>query len=127
MNVEGSDSIHESVIEKELKALESLAEQDKDFDISGPLAKTFSVAGGSPAADAVRTHFSAAVEYLQSSLKKVSRGVKPRKNDRGLFVDWQLLMYLALPEASFVTDEDFSSEITKSPQKSRIVKLDSLG
>jgi hypothetical protein len=124
--VDELDLIHEAVIEKELKALEALARQDKNLDVSGALAKTFRVCGVSPDAATVREHFSAAIEYLQSSLKKVSQGAKPRKNDRGLYVDWQLLMYLALPEALFVTDEDFSPEITKSPQKDRIVKPDSL-
>lgn len=125
-NVEKLDAIHEAQIEKELNALEALAKQDKDLDVSGGLAKTFTVCGAPPSAATVREHFSAAIEYLQSSLKKVSQGAKPRKNDRGMYVDWQLLMYLALPEALFVTDEDFSSEIVKSPQKDRIVKSDSL-
>src|SRR2546430_4958876 len=43
-----------------------------------------------------------------------------RSNDRGLYVDWQLLMYLADPNVSFLTNEDFSGEISTSAQKDRI-------
>jgi hypothetical protein len=74
----------------------------------------------------IKRKFSAAIEYLTAVIRLVANGSNPRKNDRGLYVDWQLLMYLADPQINFLTNEDFSGEISYSPQKNRIVKSNTL-
>lgn len=125
-NIEALDRIHEEQIEKELRALEELAKQGKNLNIPWRLSTTFGAPGCRPNRLIICRHFSAAIEYLDTSVRKVVQGAKPRKNDRGLYVDWQLLMYLAIPDARFLTNEDFSGEIKKSPQKDRIVKPDTL-
>jgi hypothetical protein len=125
-NIESLDQIHESQIEKELMSLETLAKEGKALDIPGRLAGTFGAPGCRPIPLVVSRLFSAAIEYLDTSVRKVVQGAKPRKNNRGLYVDWQLLMYLAMPDLLFLTSEDFSEEIFQSPQKERIVKPDIL-
>ncbi len=86
----------------------------------------FGAPGCRPNPLVISRQFSAAIEYLETSVRKVAVGAKPRKNDRGLYVDWQLLMYLADPNVSFLTNEDFSGEISTSAQKDRIIKPDAL-
>jgi hypothetical protein len=125
-NIESLDQIHEEQIEKELRALEDLAKQGKYLDIPGRLASTFGAPGCRPIPILLRHRFSAAIEYLETSVRRVAQGANLRKNDRGLYVDWQMLMYLAIPDVRFLTNEDFSGEIRKSPQKDRIVKPDTL-
>jgi hypothetical protein len=116
------DRIHEAQIETELKALEELATRRK-LDLTRPMSTWFGANGCRPNPLIIRMKFSAALEYLESSIQKVVHGSKPRKNDRGLYIDFQMLMYLADPEIKFLTNENFT-EITKSPQKGRIVKPD---
>jgi hypothetical protein len=125
-NIESLDQIHEGQIETELRALQDLARQGRALDIPKRLANTFGAPGCRPIPMVVSLRFSAAIEYLESVVRKVANGSKPRKNDRGLYVDWQLLMYLARPDVEFLTNEDFSGEISKSSQKARIVKPDML-
>lgn len=122
-NMESLDRIHEAQIETQLRALEQLARQGKNLDIPEGLSLMFGAPGCRPNPLIISRQFSAAIEYLETSVRKVAvQGAKPRKNDRGMYVDWQLLMYLAIPDVRFLTNEDFSGEITKSPQKDRIVK-----
>jgi hypothetical protein len=125
-NIESLDQIHEGEIEKELTALEGLAKRRKALNVAGRLASTFGAPGCRPLPIVVSRYFSAAIEYLETSVRKVAQGANPRKNNRGLYVDWQLLMYLAVPDIKFLTKEDFSGEISKSPQKDRIVTPDIL-
>jgi len=125
-DIESLDQIHEGQVEKELRALEDLAKQGVSLDVPARLASTFGAPGCRPIPIVVRRRFSAAIEYLETSVRKVAQGAKPRKNDRGLYVDWQLLMYLAIPDIRFLTNEDFSGEISQSPQKHRIVKPNAL-
>jgi hypothetical protein len=125
-NIESLDQIHEGQVEKELMSLEDLAKRRKALDIPGRLAGTFGAPGCRPIPFVISRRFSAAIEYLDTSVRKVAQGAKPRKNNRGLYVDWQLLTYLAIPDLLFLTNEDFSEEISKSPQKERIVKPDVL-
>ncbi len=125
-NIESLDQIHENQLEKELRALEILAKQGKDLDIPARLSNTFGAPGCRPIPILLRRRFSAAIEYVETSVHKVAQGANPRKNDRGLYVDWQMLMYLAIPDLWFLTNEDFSGEIRKSPQKDRIVKPETL-
>ncbi len=121
--IDSIDRIHETQIERELRALEELATR-RDLDLTGSMSTWFGAPGCRPNPLIIASKFSAALEYLDSSIRKVVRGAKPRKNDRGLYVDFQMLMYLADPEIKFLTNENFA-EITKSPQKSRIIKPDS--
>ncbi len=125
-NIESLDQIHEAQIEHELRALEDLAKQHKSLDIPQRLSQMFGAPGCRPNPLVVSRQFSAAIEYLETSVRKVAGGAKPRKNDRGLYVDWQLLMYLADPKISFLSSEDFSGEISVSAQKNRIVKPEAL-
>jgi hypothetical protein len=124
--IEGLDQIHEAQIEKELRALEDLAKKRRAIDIPGRLKEKFGAPGCRPIPVAIGRTFSAAIEYLEASVRKVAQGANPRKNDRGMYVDWQMLMYLATPGLKFLTNEDFSEEIRNSPQKERIVKPDTL-
>ena len=73
-----------------------------------------------------RRRFSAALDFLESSCPKVTAGANPRKNDPGLYIDFQLLLYLGDDGLSFLTNENFAHEIRKSPQRQRIIRLDSL-
>lgn len=120
-DIESLDQIHESQIEKELRALEDLARHHKDLNIPTRLATTFGAPGCRPVPIVISRTFSAAIEYLETSVRKITQGANPRKNDRGLYVDWQMLMYLAIPDVLFLTIENFTGEISKSPQKNRIV------
>jgi hypothetical protein len=124
--MDSMDQIHEAQIEKEMKALEDMAKQGKSLGIAERLSMTFGVAGCRPDPAVISVRFSAAIEYLETSIQKLIQGAKLRKNDRGLYVDWQLLMYLADPQTTFLTNENFSGEILKSPQKARIVKPETL-
>lgn len=121
-NIEDFDQIHEGEIEKELRSLEELAARKKGLDIPKRLSDWFGAPGCRPIPIVIGRYFSAAIEYLETSIRKVAHGAKPRKNDRGLYVDFQLLTYLADSRFNFLTDEDFSGEIARSPQRSRIVK-----
>jgi hypothetical protein len=121
--IDSIDRIHEAQIEQELKALEDLATRRK-LDLLRTMSMWFGAPGCRPKPFIMASKFSAALEYLDSSIQKVVRGAKPRKNDRGLYVDFQMLMYLADPEIKFLTNENFSGEIRNSPQKNRIVTPD---
>jgi hypothetical protein len=125
-DIDSLDQIHEGQIEKELRALEELAKRHRDLNVPARLANTFGAPGCRPVPIVIRRTFSAAIEYLETSVQKMVQGANPRKNDRGLYVDWQMLMYLAIPDAMFLTSEDFTGEVSKSPQKTRIVKPDTI-
>jgi hypothetical protein len=121
-----ADEIHRAVLDREFKALAQIVTQGRGPDLAGRLSRTFGIPGCRPNALLLKARFSAAIEFMESSLLKVRTGAKPRKNDPGLYVDFQLLLYLGAPDINFLTSEDFSHEIRKSPQKTRIVGLDSL-
>jgi hypothetical protein len=113
-------SIHEGVLEKELKALEALG---VGGSLHARMAKTYRFAGLFPDPDWFAVTFSAAIEFTRSWLTLVRNGAKPRKNNRGMYIDSQLFWYLADPDMIIVTEEDFT-EITASPQKSRIISFE---
>jgi hypothetical protein len=117
-------SIHEGQLDKELGALVTLA--SNGGDTAAAFSRMFGMPGCRPNPLIVRKLFSAAFEFLESSLAKVRYGAKPRKNDPGLYVDFQLFFYLGDSALSFLTQEDFSAEVHKSPQKTRIVRVDSI-
>jgi hypothetical protein len=121
-NIEDLDKIHEDEIEKELRSLEDLAKKNKLLGIPQRMSHWFGAPGCQPFPIIIGKRFSAAIEYLETSIRKVAGGAKPRKNDRGLYIDFQLLTYLADANISFLTNEDFSGEISQSPQRTRIVK-----
>ena len=73
-----------------------------------------------------RERFSAAMEYADTTIARIRAGANPRKNDPGRYGDFQLFFYLADPDIHLLTREDFSSDIKASPQRTRIVGLDSL-
>jgi hypothetical protein len=60
---------------------------------------------------------------MGSVVSKAKNGAKVSKNDRGAYVDFQNLCYLADAETTIVSNEDFSSEISHSPQKNRVITL----
>jgi hypothetical protein len=119
---EAWSTTHEGVLDKELRAVDQLAKVDPEFIATG-LAKLYVFKGSFPKDDAVEKEFSAALEYLRSVIVKVRNGANLRKNDRGMYVDFQILFYLADPNATIVSNEDFSDEVSKSPQKDRIIGL----
>jgi len=88
------------------------------------MARTNQCGGLLPDPDAFEKQFSAAVEFLKSSVMQVRRGANVLKNNRGVYVDNQLFFYLANPEAVIVSNEDFSQEIRSSLQKDRIIKYE---
>jgi hypothetical protein len=114
------NTVHERELEKELNAMEQLAKVDPG-SIAPALAKLYAFNGSLPSTDSIKKEFSAALEYLRSIGAKVRNGTNLGKNDRGMYMDFQNLLYLADPNAYFVSNEDFSAEISKSPQKDRII------
>jgi hypothetical protein len=116
--------IHEGVLDKESDALGKLARGGSVLNLHTHVAQLYRVGGLMPDPDTVETLFSAGLEYLRSNVMKVRNGANPKRNDRGMYVDSQMFYYLADPEAVIVTNEDFSTEIAKSPQKSRIISFE---
>jgi predicted nucleic acid-binding protein len=125
-DISRADEIHCAQLNKEFLALERMAEQRRGPTLAQRLSQLFGAPGCRPKPLIIERQFSAAIEFLESSFSKVRAGAKPRKNDAGLYTDFQLLLYLAARDVNFLTCEDFSSEIRKSPQKARIVHPDSL-
>ena len=95
-------------------------------DVVAMLCKTYAVGGVCPDPKLLRQHFSAAIEYQEASIAKIRAGAKPRKNDRGRYGDSQLFFYLADPNITLLTKEDFSGDIKRSPQRTRIVGFHTL-
>jgi hypothetical protein len=126
-DIEKSDEIHTAQVEKEFDALEKFATLPPDsFDLAAKFCQQFGTAESHPDPGQFRQHFSAAIEYGETSITKIRNGANPRKNDRGRYGDFQLFFYLADPELSILTGEDFSNDIKVSPQRTRIVGIDSL-
>jgi hypothetical protein len=90
------DSIHENILEKELKSLEKLAGASVKA-IPTNLARLYQHGGLLPDPEFFEQKFSAAIEFLRSSILQLRSGANPRKNDRGLYIDQQLFFYLAEP------------------------------
>lgn len=124
-DIDRADAIHGSQLDNEHKALIDLAKLGGDR-IAIRLSNQFGAPGIRPKPELVREMFSAAIEFLESSMSKVSAGANTRKNDPGLYVDFQLLFYLGDKNLLFLTKENFENEIRKSPQRARIVGLGGL-
>lgn len=116
------NAIHQRELDKELGFIDKLAKEDHEALAVG-IAKLYQLKGCLPSRHFVENEFSAALEYLGSVVNKAKSGAKVSKNDRGAYVDFQILCYLADASTTIVSDEDFSSEISNSPQKDRIITL----
>jgi hypothetical protein len=126
-DIDKAVQIHKAQVDNEITWQEKLAKWPQGtFDLGAELCKIFAVGRACPDPEVFRRHFSAAVEYDEASIAKIRAGANPRKNDRGRYADSQLFFYLADPNITLVTSEDFSSDITQSPQRIRIVGLDAL-
>ena len=119
--------IQKTMVDKEITAQEKLAKlRQGTFDVAAEFCKTFAAGEVCPDPILFRRHFSAATEYVEASIAKIREGAKPWKNDRGRYGDFQLFFYLADPNISLLTSEDFSGDIKQSPQRTRIVGFDAL-
>lgn len=85
-----ADEIHNAVLNKEFEALMKISQEQSGRSLAGTLANVFGVPQNK-----VKRNFSAAIEFLMASVSAVRNGAKPRKNNPGLYVDFQLLLYLA--------------------------------
>jgi hypothetical protein len=118
--------IHDGVLDVEFAAFQKIAQEPKPVDVAARMIRRFSTDSFRPDLSSFRDQFSAAIEYAESTIAKVRAGAKLRQNDPGVFGDFQLFFYLANPQIHLLTREDFSNEIRRSPQRARIVLLDSL-
>ncbi|MFZ3214760.1 MAG: hypothetical protein WA192_01760 [Candidatus Acidiferrales bacterium] len=125
-DIRDASRIHGDNVDKEFTCLEQFAEKPDGNDITAELCKGFAVSGVCPDPKIFRQRFSAAVEYIEASVAKIRAGAKPWKNDRGRYGDFQLFFYLADPNITLLTNDDFSGDIEHSPQRTRIVGLDAL-
>jgi hypothetical protein len=126
-DIDKAPQIHADKVDKEFTEMENLAKSPQStVDVVGMFCKTFALEGVCPDPKLFRQHFSAAVEYVEASIAKIRAGANPRKNDRGRYGDFQLFFYLADPNISLLTSEDFSDDIKQSPQRKRIVGFDAL-
>jgi hypothetical protein len=116
------NAIHQRELDEQLGFIDKLAKEDHESLAVG-IAKLYQLKGSLPPKDLVENEFSAALEYLGSVVNKAKSGAKVSKNDRGAYVDFQNLYYLADANTTIVSDEDFSSEILNSPQRNRIITL----
>jgi hypothetical protein len=126
-DVEHSAVVHEQQLDKEYASLAHIAKKKPgSYDLAQAFCKTFEVGGKLPDENLFKDKFSAAMEYAETTIARIRGGANPRKNDPGRYGDFQLFFYLADPALELLTTEDFSSDITRSPQRTRIVKVDSL-
>jgi len=126
-DIDQAAQIHDAQVDKEFTALEKFAKLPQGrVDVVAMLCKTFAVGGVCPDPKMLRQHCSAAIEYQEASIAKIRAGAKPRKNDRGRYGDSQLFFYLADPNITLLTSEDFSGDIKQSPQRTRIVGFHAL-
>lgn len=132
--IQNLPTIHNDQVSRELNDLRRLASQQPKRAFAEKVAESVSNGAITGVADGlsngvltvdpnkVSQAFSAAFEYLEANILKVKAGAKPEKNDRGVWVDYNILWYLADPEVTMITLEKFHRSITKSPQASRIIE-----
>ena len=87
-----------------------LAKNGNSLNMPERLAAIFGAPGCRPNPILLRSQFSAAIEYIENVIRKMIQGANPRKNNRGVYVDWQLLMYLGMRDLRFLTSENFSKK-----------------
>src|SRR6185437_3573330 len=102
-------------LDTEIGALPAVAA--RGGDVATAMLQMFGAPACRPSALLLRRRFSAALEFLECSCRKVNAGANPRKNDPGIYFDFQLLFYLGSDGLSFLTDENFGHEIRNSPQR----------
>jgi hypothetical protein len=124
VDIDKAPQIHADKVDAEFIELEKLAKLP--HDVVAVFCKTFAVGGVCADPKLFRQHFSAAIEYYETSIAKIRAGANPRKNDRGRYGDFQLFFYLADPNITLLTSEDFSHDIKQSPQRTRIVGFGTL-
>jgi hypothetical protein len=115
------DSIHKGVLDKELGSVSVLAGRASAKALHMYMPRFYKLGGLQPDPDKFEETFSAAMEFLRSSIIQVRNDANLRKNNPGMYLDNQLFFNLADTEAVVVTNEDFSNEIRTSPQKNRII------
>ncbi len=84
-DIDRSLLIHDQVLDREFGALEKIAKLPGTFDIAAKFCETFGVAGAHPDPRSFRQHFSAALEYAETSLARIRGGAKPRKNHEKVY------------------------------------------
>jgi hypothetical protein len=122
-DIDKQDRVHQIVLDQELGALRQVSFRKIGNRLSEYFSRQYSRSGLRPDPTYFEHRFSAALEFLVTSMVKVRHGAKPEKNDPGQYTDLQLFFYLGDPEIVIVTNEDFSQEIRESPQKSRIISF----
>ncbi|HEY2363649.1 MAG TPA: hypothetical protein VGK36_21205 [Candidatus Angelobacter sp.] len=126
-DIETAARVHEQQLDKEFAALQKLATRPpSSYDVAEEFAKTFAVNGKYPDPKEFRSRFSAALEYVETTIRRIRAGANPRKNDPGRYGDFQLFFYLADPSIELLSCEDFSTDVVNSSQKARIVRFSSL-
>jgi len=126
-DIETAASVHEQQLDKEFAALQKLATRPpSSYDLAEEFAKLFAINGKYPDPKEFRFHFSAALEYAETTIRRIREGANPRKNDPGRYGDLQLFFYLADPSIEVLSCEDFSTDVVNSPQRRRIVRFSSL-
>jgi hypothetical protein len=83
-------SMHETYLDRQLNALVPLAKEASVKAASVSTSRMYACGGLIADPVVIEQRFSAAIEFLRSSILKVRRGAKPWRNDRGSFVDQQL-------------------------------------
>ncbi len=127
-DIDKTVQIHSEVLDKEFASLVKLAREPKPVDLARRwVEKMFPDSSSRPDPKLFRDKFSAAIEYIECTLQKIrsSKAANPRKNDAGFYVDSQFFFYLADQNINFLTKENFTNEIRFSPQRTRIVPLNS--
>jgi hypothetical protein len=125
--IEKTPQIHADRVAAEFTDLEKLAKLPEGrVDVAAWFCRTFPNEDGvCPHPNLFRQHFSAAIEYYEASIAKIrAMNAKPGKKKQGMYGDLQLLFYLADPRITLLTNDQFSSDIKQSPQRTRIVALD---
>ena len=127
-DIDKAPQIHAAKVDQEFTDLEQFAKLPQGtVDFVAVLCESFRREGLYPDPTLFRQHFSAAIEYYEASIAKI-RGARanPRKNDRGMYGDLQVLIYLADLNITLLTRDRFSGDIKQSPQRTRIVGFDAL-
>lgn len=119
--IEQLPQIHNAEVRQNLLDLRGLASQRSQKTFGEKVAESLGVGPNKPDPDKVSQAFSAAFEYLQANILRVQGGAKPWRNDRGLWIDYNILWYLADPDITVISSEKFHKAIRKSPQLSRIL------
>ena len=119
---------HAAKVDQEFTELEQFAKLPQGtVDVVAVFCESFPRGQLYPDPRLFRQHFSAAIEYYEASIAKIrAMNAKPGKKKQGIYGDLQLLFYLADPKITLLTNDHFSGDIKRSPQRTRIVGFDAL-